>query len=43
MSLRRARILLTAGVSASLLAGLAVAESSSATTPDTVTESREAI
>ena len=39
MSLRRVRILLAAGVLSSLLAGVAVAEASSATTPDTVTES----
>jgi hypothetical protein len=41
MSLRRVRILLAAGVSSLLLAGLAVAESSSASPPDTATESSE--
>jgi hypothetical protein len=40
MSRRRARILFAA-VMSSVLAGLAVADSSSATTPDTVTESSE--
>ena len=38
MSLRRARILFSAAVSSSLLAGLAVAGSSAATTPDTVAD-----
>ena len=38
MALRRSRILLAAVMSASLLAGLAVAESSGATTSDTVAE-----
>ena len=43
MSLRRACILFAAGVSSSLLAGFAVAGSSSATTSDTVTESSEVV
>ena len=43
MSLRRARILFAAVVSSSMLACLAVAESGSATTPVTVTDSSTAI
>ena len=38
MSLRRSRIAVAAVMSASLLAGLGVAESSGATTPDTTAE-----
>jgi hypothetical protein len=43
MSQRRTRIVFAAVMSSALLGGLAVAESSSATTPDTVTESSETV